>query len=223
MIAEVVPVSDSVQNGDVKVFLIDDDAAVLNALSRLLREAGFSVESFQSPHEFLLRDDPGTPGCAVIDVSLGDYNGLELQSALGNMGDARPIIFITGKGDIATSVQAMKAGAVDFLTQPVQQDDLIEAVERALERDRRSRDEDKRLASISLRLASLTPREREVLGRVVAGRLNKQIAAELGIAEKTVKVHRGRVMAKMAVRSVADLVRIAPSVLPLPNGQARQR
>ena len=221
-IAEVVPASAAVRD-DAKVYLIDDDASVLNALSRLLREAGFKVESFQSPHEFLLRDDADIPGCAVIDVSLGDYNGLELQSALESKGDARPIIFITGKSDIATSVQAMKAGAVDFLTKPVQQEDLIEAVERALERDRRSRDEDKRLASIGLRLASLTPREREVLGSVVAGRLNKQIAAELGIAEKTVKVHRGRVMAKMAVRSVADLVRIAESVPSLPNGQPRKK
>jgi FixJ family two-component response regulator len=208
---------------DAKVFLIDDDTAVLNALSRLLREAGFKVETFQSPHEFLLRNDTDTPGCAVIDVSLGDYNGLDLQSALENQGDVRPIIFITGKGDIATSVQAMKAGAVDFLTKPVHQDDLIGAVQRALERDLRSRDEGKRIASISVRLASLTPREQEVLGSVVAGRLNKQIAAELGIAEKTVKVHRGRVMAKMAVRSVADLVRMAEAVPKLPSSQSRRK
>ena len=147
----------------VRVFLIDDDAAVLTALSRLLREAGFDVEAFQSPSEFLLHDDASTPGCAVLDVALGDWNGLEVQSALANKGDARPIIFITGQGDIATSVQAMKAGAVDFLTKPVRDEDLIEAVRRALERDRATREEEARLASVGERLASLTPREQEVL------------------------------------------------------------
>jgi FixJ family two-component response regulator len=197
------------------VFLIDDDASVLTALSRLLREAGFDVEAFQSPSEFLLHDDTSTPGCAVLDVALGEWNGLEVQTALANKGDARPIIFITGQGDIATSVQAMKAGAVDFLTKPVRDEDLIEAVRRALERDRATREEEARLASVGERLASLTPREQEVLSSVVAGRLNKQIAAELGIAEKTVKVHRARVMAKMAVRSVAELVRIVQRTLQL--------
>jgi FixJ family two-component response regulator len=198
-----------------RVFLIDDDASVLTALSRLLREAGFDVEAFQSPSEFLLHDDTSTPGCAVLDVALGEWNGLEVQTALANKGDARPIIFITGQGDIATSVQAMKAGAVDFLTKPVRDEDLIEAVRRALERDRATREEEARLASVGERLASLTPREQEVLSSVVAGRLNKQIAAELGIAEKTVKVHRARVMAKMAVRSVAELVRIVQRTLQL--------
>ena len=198
-----------------RVFLIDDDAAVLTALSRLLREAGFDVEAFQSPSEFLLHDDASMPGCAVLDVALGDWNGLEVQTALANKGDARPIIFITGQGDIATSVQAMKAGAVDFLTKPVRDEDLIEAVTRALERDRATREEEARLASVGERLASLTPREQEVLSSVVAGRLNKQIAAELGIAEKTVKVHRARVMAKMAVRSVAELVRVVQRTLQL--------
>ena len=198
-----------------RVFLIDDDAGVLTALTRLLREAGFDVEAFQSPSEFLLHDDASTPGCAVLDVALGDWNGLEVQTALANKGDARPIIFITGQGDIATSVQAMKAGAVDFLTKPVRDEDLIEAVRRALERDRATREEEARLASVGERLASLTPREQEVLSSVVAGRLNKQIAAELGIAEKTVKVHRARVMAKMAVRSVAELVRLVQRTLQL--------
>lgn len=196
-----------------KVFLVDDDAAVLNALSRLLREAGFDVEAFQSPSEFLLHDDVQTPGCAVLDVALGDWNGLEVQSVLASKGDVRPIVFITGRGDVATGVRAMKAGAVDFLIKPVREDDLIAAVLRALEKDRLAREEDAKLASVGERLASLTPREHEVLTSVVAGRLNKQIAADLGIAEKTVKVHRGRVMAKMAVRSVADLVRIVQRTL----------
>ena len=198
-----------------RVFLIDDDAAVLTALSRLLREAGFDVEAYQSPSEFLLHDDVATPGCAVLDVALGDWNGLDVQTALAGKGDSRPIIFITGQGDIATSVQAMKAGAVDFLTKPVRDDELIAAVQRALERDRATREEEARLASVGERLASLTPREQEVLSSVVAGRLNKQIAAELGIAEKTVKVHRARVMAKMAVRSVAELVRIVQRTLSM--------
>jgi len=196
-----------------RVFLVDDDAAVLTALSRLLREAGFDVETYQSPSEFLLKDDVETPGCAVLDVALGDRSGLDVQSALARKGDARPIIFITGKGDIATSVQAMKAGAVDFLTKPVLEEDLIAAVRKALERDRLAREEEARLASVGERLASLTPREHEVLASVVAGRLNKQIAAELQIAEKTVKVHRARVMAKMAVRSVAELVRVVQRTL----------
>ncbi len=198
-----------------RVFLIDDDAAVLTALSRLLREAGFDVEAFQSPSEFLLHDDAAKPGCAVLDVAMGEWNGLDVQSALANKGDARPIIFITGQGDIPTSVKAMKAGAVDFLTKPVREEDLIEAVSRALERDRATREEEARLASVGERLASLTPREQEVLSSVVAGSLNKQIAAELGIAEKTVKVHRARVMAKMAVRSVAELVRVVQRTLQM--------
>jgi FixJ family two-component response regulator len=198
-----------------RVYLIDDDAAVLTALSRLLREAGFDVEAFQSPSEFLLHDDVEAPGCAVLDVALGDWNGLDVQTALASKGDSRPIIFITGQGDIATSVQAMKAGAIDFLTKPVREEELVAAVRRALERDRATREEEARLASVGERLASLTPREQEVLSSVVAGRLNKQIAAELGIAEKTVKVHRARVMAKMAVRSVAELVRIVQRTLSL--------
>jgi FixJ family two-component response regulator len=190
-----------------RVFLVDDDVSVLTALSRLLREAGFNVDCYQSPGEFLQNDDVDTPGCAILDVALGDRSGLELQSALADKGDNRPIIFITGRGDIATSVQAMKSGAVDFLTKPVLEDVLIATVRRALERDDRMREEAARLASVGGRLASLTPREHEVLASVVAGRLNKQIAAELNIAEKTVKVHRARLMAKMEVRSVAELVR----------------
>jgi FixJ family two-component response regulator len=196
-----------------KVFLVDDDAAVLNALSRLLREAGFDVQCYQSPSEFLLNNDIETPGCAVLDVALGDRSGLDVQSALASQGDNRPIVFISGQGDIPTSVRAMKSGAIDFLTKPVMDDDLITAVRRALELDRLAREEEARLASVGERLASLTPREHEVLASVIAGRLNKQIAAELRIAEKTVKVHRARVMAKMAVRSVAELVRTVQRTL----------
>ena len=191
-----------------RVFLVDDDASVLNALSRLLREAGFEVAPFQSPSDFLFHSDTETPGCVVLDLALGDASGLDVQSTLASKGDLRPIIFLTGKGDIAMSVQAMKEGAFDFLTKPVREDELITAVRLALEHDQLIREEQARLASIGDRLSRLTPREHEVLASVVAGRLNKQIAAELGIAEKTVKVHRARVMAKMGVRSVAELVRI---------------
>ncbi len=214
-----------------RVFLVDDDASVLRALTRLLREANFEVSDFQSPEDFLLHHDMKTPGCAVFDVGLGDYNGVDLLRALARSGQMRPTIFITGRGDIATSVRAMKSGAVDFLTKPVQEADLIEAVQKGIERDRSDREEGAKLAIIGKRLSSLTPKESEVLTRVVAGRLNKQIAAELGISEKTVKVHRGRVMTKMCVRTVADLVRtVEPALIHLlsggsiphdPNGQPK--
>jgi len=191
-----------------RVFLVDDDASVLKALTRLLRETGFEVSAFQSSKDFLLHHDMRMPGCAVLDVGLGDCNGLDLHRTLASNGYMRPTVFITGRGDIPTGVQAMKSGAIDFLTKPVQETDLIEAIRKAIEYDLRDREESAKVAATNKQLASLTPREREVLARVVAGRLNKQIAAELGISEKTIKVHRGRVMAKMSVRSVADLVRI---------------
>jgi FixJ family two-component response regulator len=197
-----------------RVFLVDDDASVLNGLSRLLRQAGFDVQSYQSPSEFLDRHDAKSPGCAILDVLLGDHSGLEIQYALAARGDKRPIIFITGGGDVATGIRAMKAGAVDFLTKPVMEKDLLEAVDRALERDRLTREEGATIAAVRARVASLTPREHEVLACVITGRMNKQIAADLRIAEKTVKVHRARVMSKMAVRSVAELVRTMQRTLP---------
>lgn len=197
-----------------KVFLVDDDASVLNGLSRLLRQAGFDVQSYQSPGEFLDRHDANAPGCAILDVVMGDSSGLDIQHALATRGDKRPIIFISGRGDVATGVRAMKAGAVDFLIKPVMEKDLLEAVDRALEHDRMSREEGATIAAVGERLANLTPREHEVLARVIAGRMNKQIAAELRIAEKTVKVHRARVMSKMAARSVAELVRTMQRMLP---------
>ena len=189
------------------IFLVDDDTSVLNGLSRLLRQAGFDVQSYQSSREFLDHHDAKAPGCAIFDVVLGESSGLEIQHALAARGDRRPVIFISGRGDLSTGIRAMKAGAVDFLTKPVLEKDLLEAVNRALQRDRESREEGATMAALGERLAHLTPREHEVLSRVVAGRMNKQIAAELQIAEKTVKVHRARVMSKMAVRSVAELVR----------------
>ena len=196
-----------------RVFLVDDDTSILKALQRLLKIADFDVEAFQSAEDFLVHHDTKTPGCAVLDVGLGAWNGLDLLRALARSGQMRPTIFITGTDDIATSVRAMKAGAIDFLTKPVQATDLIEAVRNGVERDRSDRAQGVKLASIAKRLSSLTPKESEVLTRVIAGRLNKQIADELGISVKTVKVHRGRVMAKMGIRTVADLVRTVEPVL----------
>jgi len=191
------------------VYLVDDDSAVLRGLGRLLAAAGMKVAAFDSPREFLERFDPSAPGCLVLDLAMPGLTGLELQKALAAKGRELPIVFLTGRGDIATSVRAMKLGAVDFLTKPVDDEDLLSAIRSALEKNRTSRTAREELARIEQRLALLTPREREVLERVVAGRLNKQIAAELGTVEKTVKVHRARVMRKMGARTVAELVRLA--------------
>jgi FixJ family two-component response regulator len=174
-----------------------------------LNAAGYKTKSFSSPQEFLSAHDPSIPGCAIIDLVMSELDGLHLQQALIETGSERPIIFLTGKGDVSTSVRAMKAGAVDFLTKPVKREALFSAVVRAAKVDalsRQRRDESKSIGDL---LATLTHREREVLAYVIAGRLNKQIAASLGTVEKTVKVHRGRMMAKLGIRSVADLVRLA--------------
>jgi|SRR5687767_6212987 len=190
------------------VFIVDDDPAVLKSLSRLLRANQVNVVTFGSPQEFLERYDPHTPGCLVLDVAMPGLNGLELQEALTAKGSAIPIIFLTGHGDIPMSVQAIKGGALDFLTKPVHDNDLLKAVEAALEKDRIERQSRAELDDIQERLATLTPREREVLIHVVSGQLNKQIAYDLGTVEKTIKVHRARVMEKMKVGSVAELVRL---------------
>jgi FixJ family two-component response regulator len=191
------------------IFLVDDDAGVLKALSRLLRGRGYEVRSFASPREFLACHDAAVPGCAVLDVALPGLDGLALQQTLTVEGSHRPVVFITGKGDIPTSVRAMKAGAIDFLTKPVSDQDLLGAIARAQEQDAQARRTHAELASILARITTLTPREREVLTHVITGRLNKQIAGDLGTVEKTIKVHRGRVMEKLGVRTVADLVRLA--------------
>jgi len=190
-------------------FLVDDDPAVLKAITRLLNAAGYRTKSFSSPQEFLSAHDPSIPGCAIIDLVMSELDGLHLQQALLETGSERPIIFLSGKGDVSTSVRAMKAGAVDFLTKPVKREALFSAVVRAAKVDALSRQKRDESKSIGDRLATLTHREREVLGYVIAGRLNKQIAASLGTVEKTVKVHRGRMMSKLGVKSVADLVRLA--------------
>jgi FixJ family two-component response regulator len=191
------------------VFIVDDDAGVLKALSRLLRAKGYDTRPFMSPQEFLEHHDAAVPGCAVLDVSMPDLDGLELQQALTAGGTQRPVIFITGKGDIPTSVRAMKAGAIDFLTKPVSEGDLLDAIDRAKRRDAGDRQIQAELTLIQDKIATLTPREREVLTHVVAGRLNKQIAGDLGTVEKTIKVHRSRMMEKLGVRTVADLIRLA--------------
>jgi FixJ family two-component response regulator len=194
------------------VFLVDDDEGVLKALSRLLRVKGYDVRPYTSPHEFLADHDPMVPGCAVLDVAMPGLDGLALHQALTAEGSPRPVIFLTGKGDIPTSVRAIKAGAVDFLTKPVSDQNLLDAIARAEEQDRKSRQSSAEMSGIQVRISTLTPRERQVLTHVVAGRLNKQIAGDLGTVEKTIKVHRGRMMEKLGVRTVVDLVRMAEKV-----------
>ncbi|MGB6536542.1 MAG: response regulator [Xanthobacteraceae bacterium] len=191
------------------VFLVDDDAGVLKGLSRLLRAKGYDARAFASAQEFFDRNDVEVPGCAVLDVSMPGLDGLALQKALTDRGNRRPIIFLTGTGNISISVQAMKAGAIDFLTKPVKERDLLNAIAHAEDVDGKNRQAHAELAAINAKIATLTPRECEVLSHVVAGRLNKQIAADLGTVEKTIKVHRGRMMKKLGVRTVADLVRLA--------------
>lgn len=190
------------------VYLVDDDPRVLRALARLLRVEGIETQSFSSPQAFLEGHDPARPGCAVVDMAMPDLDGLKLQRALAVAEIPLPIIFLSGRSDVPTSVKAMKAGAVDFLTKPVKADDLIAAVRRAVDIDLQARRQQTELNEVLQRLGALTPREREVLQHVVAGRLNKQIAAALGTVEKTIKVHRARVMEKMHTRSIVELVRM---------------
>jgi len=191
------------------IFIVDDENRVIKALSRLMRVKGYDVRSYTSPHEFLADHDATIPGCAVLDVSMPGLDGLELQQALTADGSHRPVIFITGKGDIPTSVRAMRAGAIDFLTKPVSNGELLAAVARAEAHDTKLRQNRAELAAVQARIATLTPREREVLTHVVAGRLNKQIAYDLGTVEKTIKFHRSAIMKKLDIRTVADLVRLA--------------
>jgi FixJ family two-component response regulator len=189
-------------------YLVDDDPGVLKALSRLLHAAGYESRSYACANDFLLEHDPSLPGCVILDVNMPELDGIELQRRLTEGHAGRQIIFLSGMADVPTSVAAMKAGAIDFLVKPVKRDRLLGALVQAEERDTRTRAAQCQRQSVEAKLASLTPREREVLGHVVLGRLNKQIAADLGTVEKTIKVHRGRMMAKLGVRSVADLVRL---------------
>jgi FixJ family two-component response regulator len=191
-----------------QVYLVDDEPAVLKALSRLLRASGFQVRAFNSVAEFLAQFQPEAPACLVLDLTMPGYNGLELQQQLALHHDPLPVIFLSAHGDVPATVQAMKTGAVDFLTKPVDEQVLVNTIHEALRRGREARAKYVELADFQKRLATLTPREREVLEHVVTGKLNKQIGGALGAKEKTIKVHRGRVMEKMGVHSLAELVRL---------------
>jgi FixJ family two-component response regulator len=195
-----------------RIVVIDDDASMRKALDNLLKSVGFEVELFASPQEFLQSGRPDRPGCIVLDVRFPGRSGLDMQRDLGAANARLPIIFITGYGDIPMSVRAMKAGAVEFLTKPFRDQDLLDAVGTALEEDRARRAGDMRLAELRGRFDMLTARERQVLSLVVAGRLNKQIAGELGVSEMTVKMHRRQVMRKMQATGVAQLVRLADQI-----------
>ncbi len=194
------------------VFIVDDARQVRRALSCVLESAGYRVRSFDSAESFLREHDAAVPGCLLLDVCMPGMSGLELQRSLVGSPNARPIVFLTGKGDIQTSVHAMKEGAVDFLTKPIDDRRLFAAVEQALQLDAEQRHERAIRSLIEQRVKSLTRREREVMLNVIRGRLNKQIGTELGIGEKTVKVHRMRVMRKMDAHSVAELVQLASRV-----------
>jgi len=190
------------------VFVVDDDPSVRSSLKFLLSSVGLQVESFESAETFLQRKPPDAPSCLVLDVRLRGLSGLDFQRELAARNIRIPIVFVTGHGDIPMSVRAMKAGAIEFLTKPYRDQDLLDAVRIALERDRARREQEKDLTDLQQRFDSLTPREQEVISKAVSGMLNKQIAGELGTAENTVKVHRSRAMEKMNAQSFADLVRM---------------
>jgi FixJ family two-component response regulator len=190
------------------VFVVDDDPSVLRSLSRMFQLEGYVIEGFDHPRQLLERKPGGRPGCVVLDLRMPELNGLELQEEMRRAGWKQPIIFISGHGDVPAAVKAMKAGAVDFLPKPVGMAELLEAVERALARDRAAVASEQELEALRVRFSTLSPREREVCQWVARGLLNKQIAAELGTAEQTVRLQRARAMEKLAVDSVPELVRL---------------
>jgi FixJ family two-component response regulator len=210
----------------VTIFIVDDDQDVCRALGRLLRSVGYVTRVYGSSVDFLAAYDPEPAGCIILDVAMPEYDGLEVQSILRSSGSIHPIIFLTANGSIPCSVAAIRAGAVNFLTKPFEEKPLFDAVNEALRINAAERQSAMTSRAIADRLATLTPRERQVLEHVVRGRLNKQIAADLGTVEKTIKVHRGRVMQKMGARSLAELVQLANSVgvfaerFPHPNGDS---
>jgi len=194
------------------VFVVDDDAYVREGLKSLLRSVNLQVETFGSASEFLQTKLPDAPGCLVLDVRLPGLSGLDFQTELARAGIAIPIIFITGHGDIPMSVKAIRAGAVEFLTKPFREQDMLDAISAALEKDRSRREQDKKNSELRKLFDSLTSREQEVMGLVTAGLMNKQTAAKIGVSEITVKVHRGNAMRRMGARSLADLVRMADAL-----------
>ena len=200
------------------IHVVDDDAGLRTGLCRLLEAVGYETRQYASAGDFLLHDPGDAPGCVLLDVRMPGPSGLDLQQALTARREPLPVVFLSGHGDIPTSVRALKAGAVDFLTKPVTRDTLLAAVEGALTQDAARRTEREELRALQARYETLTPREREVFAHVVTGKLNKQIAGEVGAAERTVKAHRARVMEKMQVESLADLVRVAGRLsLPEPG------
>ncbi len=207
-----IPTHDGAHAEEPIVFVIDDDASMREALRGLFRSVGLQVEVFGSAPEFLQSKLPDVTSCLLLDIRLPRLSGLDFQAELIKAGIQIPIIFMTGHGDIPMSVKAMKAGAVDFLIKPFRDQDMLDAVARAIEHDRKRRVGAKAISGVQARFATLTPREREVLTLVAAGLMNKQIAAEIGIAEITVKIHRGNAMKKMGAKTLADLVRIAETL-----------
>ena len=205
------PQPPSIRRGheDFVIFLIDDDRSVLSALSRLFQAAGYQIKAYSSAKKFLDEHDPSIPGCIILDLWMPGLNGLETQQSLAHQAIERPIIFLTGQGNVDASVAAMKAGAVDFLFKPINQAELFDAVERAKEREFSARAERRAIRALFYKL---TRRETQTMFQMVAGRLNKQMAEDLGIDVKTIKVHRSRVMGKMGVRSIAELVRMANKI-----------
>jgi FixJ family two-component response regulator len=196
------------------VFLVDDDLAARGAMQEGLASAGCTVQAFESAEAFFAAHDPEAPGCLIAEATLPSFAGFDLRTLHSTQGCVRPVIFVAARGDVATSVKAMRAGALTFLPKPVRLAELVAAVREGFEKDRRCRQDSAQRSAFEARLRTLTCREREVLELILSGRLNKQIAAELGAAEKTIKVHRGRVMAKLSVRSVAELVILAAPIRP---------